>query len=117
MSEEVKNSTTNVPRAMILSTMINGVLAFGMLVTVLFCAGNINEAVTNAPNGYPFIAIFAEGTGSIGGATAMTVIIVLLELGSSIGALAAASRMVWSFARDRGVPGNRLLSKVRSHNA
>ena len=42
----------------------------------------------------------------------MTVIVILLTWAASIGFLATGSRMVWSFARDRGLPFNRYISKV-----
>lgn len=112
MSEEVKNAPVNVAKAMIFSTIINGLLAFGMLLVVLFCAGDVTNAVQNAPNGYPFVLIFANTVGSNSGATAMTSIVIVLELCSAAGSLAAASRMMWSFARDRGLPGSAILSKV-----
>lgn len=112
MSEEVKDSQKNVPRSMILSILINGVLAFGMLLAILFASGNLQNLLQDAPNGYPFITIFANTVGSNAGATGMTAIIVVLELCSTMGALAAASRMMWSFARDRGLPGHTHLSKV-----
>jgi amino acid transporter len=112
MSEEVKNAPRNVPRAMIISTVINGVLAFGILLATLFCMGNIEEALEAAPNGFPFIIIFASGVGSKAGATAMTSIIIVLELCSATAGLAAASRMMWSFARDRGLPAHSTLRKV-----
>ena len=97
---------------MILSTVINGLLALGMLLAVLFCAGDVDSAIATAPNGYPFIAIFAAGVGSNAGATAMASIVLVLELCSAAAALAAASRMMWSFARDRGLPGSIILSKA-----
>lgn len=112
MSEEVQDASKNVPKSMILSIIVNGFLALGMLLAVLFCMGDIDEAIANAPNGYPFIVILANGVGSVAGATAMSSLIIVLELCSCAAGLAAASRMLWSFARDRGLPGHRLLSKV-----
>lgn len=112
MSEEVQNAAKNVPRSMILSTVINGVLAFGILLATLFCMGNIEEALETAPNGFPFMVIFASGVGSKAGATAMTSIVILLQLCSATAGMAAASRMMWSFARDRGLPGHSTLRKV-----
>jgi choline transport protein len=51
MSEEVKNASTDVPRSMLLSLIINGSLAVGMLFAVLFSAENIQELLddVNAP--------------------------------------------------------------------
>ena len=111
MSEEIKKATTNVPMSMVTSIFINGLLAFGMLIAVLFYLGDFSPE-SQSPTGFPFIAILANGTRSNGAATTMVSIIVVLEFCSSVAALAAASRMMWSFARDHGLPGWRVLSQV-----
>jgi choline transport protein len=113
MSEEVKNASTDVPRSMLLSLVINGSLAIGMLFAVLFSAENIqgllddSEASTAA-----FVRIFRTAVGSNAGATIMISIIIFLEFCSAMGCLAAASRMTWSFARDLGMPFSKALSYV-----
>lgn len=55
---------------MLTSVLLNGSLGFGMLVAVLFSAGDINQAL-ESPTKYPFIEIFAQGVGSNKGATGM----------------------------------------------
>ena len=117
MSEEVKNASSEVPRSMLLSLVINGTLALGMLFAVLFSAHDIPGMLQDAtaPTA-PFVRIFHHAVGSKAGATVMVAIIVLLEFCSAMGCLAAASRMTWSFARDRGLPFSRALSMVRSSN-
>lgn len=112
MSEEIQNASTVVPRSMMTSIMLNGTLGFGMLIATLFCLVDI-EAVLQTRTGYPFIEIFYLATGSIGGSTAMASVISLLGICSTIGLLASSSRLTWAFARDRGLPGWRILSKVR----
>lgn len=113
MSEEVKNATIDVPRSMLLSLLINGCLALGMLFAVLFSAADIPALLkdSSAPTA-PFIRIFTRAVGSEAGATIMVSIIIILEFCSAMGCLAAASRMTWSFARDRGLPFARALSTV-----
>ena len=103
----------NVPRAMLTSVVINGALGFGMLMSLLYCAGDLEAALTS-PTGYPFIAIFTQATKSVGGATAMTAVVVLIAFSATIGTVAAASRQLWAFARDRGVPGVVYLLLARS---
>jgi len=97
---------------MLLSLIINGSLALGMLFAVLFSADNIAELLDNAGSLAPFIRIFSDAVGSDTGASVMVCIIILLEFCSAMGCLAAASRMTWSFARDRGLPFSRALSMV-----
>ncbi|TGO85938.1 hypothetical protein BPOR_0350g00060 [Botrytis porri] len=85
MSEEISRPSLNVPRAIVFSILLNGTLGFGMLLAALFCLGNIDE-VLKTPTGYPFMAIFHF--------------------------VATASRMIWFFARDRGIPGWQYSSKI-----
>ena len=110
MSEEVRGASVNVARSMVLSVLLNGVLAFGMLLAVLFCAGDISSLL--GASGYPFITIFANGAHSKKGATAMASLPLVLSGLAAIGNMAAASRMMWAFARDEGLPGWRSLSRV-----
>jgi hypothetical protein len=113
MAEEIHNAAVVLPRALMLTVLINGILGFGMLIAVLFCMGNIEDAV-NSPTGYPFIEIFFQATGSITGTVLMTTILLIIAMFGIMGILAGASRQVWSFARDRAVPGWRLWIKVRT---
>ncbi|KAH1273596.1 hypothetical protein KXW98_001029 [Aspergillus fumigatus] len=111
MSEEIQNAPVVVPRSILLSVLINGSLGFGMLLALLFCLGDINEAL-ESPTGYPFMHIFYKGTGSLGGAATMASIVIVVCICSATGMMAATSRQFWSFSRDRGVPGWRLWSRV-----
>lgn len=90
---------------------LNGFLGFGMLLAVLFCLGDVDAAL-QTPTGFPFVEIFQQAVGTVGGATAMTTIVVALGICGTIGFLASSSRMTWAFARDRGLPGWAQLSKV-----
>ena len=68
--------------------------------------------VQHTPTGFPFIQVFYNGTGSKAGATVMASLVVGLLLCAVIGFLATASRMTWSFARDRGMPFHHFISKA-----
>ncbi len=109
MSEEVQNASTNVARSMVISVFINGTLAFGILLALLFCDVNI-DSVSN--DQFPAIEILARGTQSITAAVVMITLAAVLQFCASVGSLAASSRMIWSFARDRGLPYWTKLSRV-----
>lgn len=113
MSEEIKNASRIVPRAMTFSIFVNGVLGFAMLISILFCLGNVDD-VLNPDNPFPFMVIFLNGVQSLAGATTMAAVITVLTICATISVVASASRMTWSFARDRGVPGWSYISKVSS---
>ncbi|KAI0179386.1 amino acid transporter [Hypoxylon sp. FL1284] len=116
MSEEIQNAAVIVPRAMIFTILLNGTLGFGILIAVLFCIGDVNS-ILETPTGYPFMAIFENGVGSEKGAQTMASILVILNLCATVSLVASASRMTWSFARDRGLPGWSYISKVDSRTS
>ena len=111
MSEEIQNATTVVPQTLIWSIGVNGVLGFGMLIAILFCIGDITNAL-ETPTLFPFIEIFQQATRSNTGATIMVSLVLSLMICAAIASLAAASRQMWAFARDQGLPGSKYLAKV-----
>lgn len=80
--------------------------------TFVYNLGDL-EAVLNTPTGYPFIQVFYNATGSKGGATAMTLILTLSAMANAMTNMATASRQLWAFARDGGVPFHSWFAKVQ----
>ncbi|KAK0510423.1 hypothetical protein JMJ35_006855 [Cladonia borealis] len=111
MAEEIQNASTIVPYSLLASITLNGFLGFGMLIAVLFCLGDL-DAAENSPTGYPFMEIFMQATRSAAGSSVMITIVTILQICATIACLAGSSRMTWSFARDHGLPGWRILSRV-----
>ena len=52
------------------SVIINGFLGFGMVIAVLFCLSNVDDAI-NTPTHFPVVEIFTQATRSPSGGTAM----------------------------------------------
>ncbi|KAK8912986.1 hypothetical protein H634G_10279 [Metarhizium anisopliae BRIP 53293] len=113
MCEEVQNPSLVVPRSIIISILINGSLGLSIIIAMAFCNSDIEAALASS-SGYPFMEIFYQAVGSRKGTTAMASIIIFMTLASVIGVIATTSRMFWAFARDRGLPFWRTLSKVDS---
>lgn len=101
-----------VPRILIQTIAINGLMAFVFLLVILFCLGNMNEAL-NPQYIYPTIGIFKQTTQSVGAATAMQTGIVLIGMVSNTAVVASVSRLTWAFARDGGLPFSNYFSHVR----
>lgn len=112
MSEEIRNAALVVPRSIMISIFINGALGFAVLLVTLFSLNDIKK-VLKTPTGFPYMQVFLDATGSVAGATVMAGIIVVMSFSANIGILATASRMCWSFCRDRGLPGWHFLQHVR----
>lgn len=88
MSEECKEPTVVIPRAMIGTILVNGLLGFGMIIALLFCMGDVNELFKSPVTavGYPFIQVYYNAVQSYAGANAMTsvsLVIVISECGSN----------------------------------
>ncbi|KAF2140464.1 uncharacterized protein K452DRAFT_229802, partial [Aplosporella prunicola CBS 121167] len=111
MAEEVKNASLNVPRSMFFTIFLNGALGFGMLLTILFSVGDW-ASVLASPTGWPFLELLHAGVQSRAGATAMGSIILAMIFFATFGYVASASRQLWAFARDRGMPFSRSLRYV-----
>jgi choline transport protein len=111
MSEELKNASKTLPRAMIWTSIVNGAMGFVMLITILYTMGDF-ESVISTPTGYPYQQIFYNATRSRGGATAMSCIIILAAVANGMTNMATASRQLFAFARDEGVPFHRWFATV-----
>ncbi|KAF7585897.1 hypothetical protein BBP40_009879 [Aspergillus hancockii] len=100
-----------VPRALMLTVLINGSLGFSILLAFLFCVGDVDKAL-NHPTGLPFMGVLLQATKSVTGTLVLTSLLIVLAFCNLVGMLASASRQLWSFSRDRGMPGWRLWTKV-----
>lgn len=93
------------------SVVINGVLGFGMLIAILFCIGNIPNAL-NSATGFTFIEVFAQALNSNAFTTGLAALVLVLEIFCAVAILAATSRVTWAFARDNGLPGSFWIKQV-----
>jgi choline transport protein len=111
MAEEIEDAGIIVPKSMVWTFLLNVPFTFGLLVTYLFCIGNVTEAISS-PTGFPFIYVFQTATGTVGGTTGMTVVILLLLIMITISSMASTSRQTFAFARDNGLPFSKWLGHV-----
>lgn len=114
--EEVRDSAIVVPRSMIIAQIINFALTMAFSVVILFGTGDIKQTLTG-PTKYPIIQMFLNATGSKKATTAMAFVLIFGFLFSTLGLLACASRLVWAFARDKGLPFSGQLSHVSNYES
>jgi choline transport protein len=43
MAEEIKNASTVIPKAIMISIFLNGTIGFAMLIAYLFCLGDLRQ--------------------------------------------------------------------------
>jgi choline transport protein len=112
MSDEIKNPQKQVPQCMVWSVVLNGSLAFGMMIVVLFTLGDL-KTVLNTNTNYPIIQMLYQATQSKTAATAIMSMLIFNGLISLFGCLASVSRLTWAFARDNGLPFSAFFGYVR----
>ena len=94
-----------------MTILINGTLAFGFVIALLFTLGNIKE-VLSTNTGYPIMAIFYQATSSKAAATAMMSGLIIIAFSSGFALLASVSRLTFAFARDGGMPFSNFFAYV-----
>ncbi len=90
----------------------NVLLGFFALMACIYAIGPLDTSLVSL-TGYPVIDIFHNATNNLHATNAMTAILVVNFCASSIASLAAASRQLWAFARNGGVPLSRFFAPVR----
>jgi choline transport protein len=100
---------------MIWSVVINGIAGFAYIVTILYCITDV-DAVFESPTGFPIIAVFLQATHNTRAATAMMTAVILVFSMALFGCITSVSRLIWAFARDRGLPFSNVFSHITSWN-
>ncbi|KAI4219915.1 MAG: hypothetical protein L6R36_007991 [Xanthoria steineri] len=112
MAEEIKDASRILPLGMVWSMIISALSGFVMVLTFCFSVGDIESALSS-PTGQPYIQVFYNATNSRTGTTVVTVVIATMTLCNTINNVASASRQLYAFARDRGLPFASTLSYVK----
>lgn len=113
MCEEVQQPQREVPRAMVLSVAAAGVTGVIYLVPILFVLPDV-KMLLSVTNGQPIGLLFKTVTGSAAGGFGLLFLILGILFFAGVGALTAASRCTYAFARDGAIPGSRVWLKVNN---
>ncbi|WP_396837046.1 APC family permease [Mycobacterium sp. ITM-2016-00317] len=115
IAEEVKNPQRSVPRAMLFAVaFIAIVIAYASLAVTL--AVPDFDRLTSGEEADPVTYVLRSALGD----SAVKPILFLFVIGflaSFLALQATASRVIWSFARDRVLPGSRVLAKLSKAEA
>ena len=110
MIEEIPNPTLTGPKIMIYCVCIGTFTGFIFLVCLLFVAGNLDDVIAS-PAG-PLLQIFYNATNNYAGAVCLLMFPIICQVFATIAIMTTSSRMTWAFARDHGMPFERILGKV-----
>ncbi|KAH6838420.1 amino acid permease-like protein [Alternaria rosae] len=111
MSEELKDASVVLPKAMMWAVFFNGIFGCIMMITFVMCGGAL-DSVLESPTGQPVLQAVYNATGSIAGTEVMGALLVILVFFAAVSVTAASSRQIWAFARDRGLPFSAWIERV-----
>jgi choline transport protein len=109
MSDEVKKTRIRVPRSMIFSVVLNAIMQFAFLTTVLFTIG---DPAVVAADPLPIIQVYYQATGSKAATNLFVIVICIIIFVSFFNVFASVSRLIWAFSRDNGLPFSSTFAKV-----
>ena len=112
LSEELKDASYILPRAMISAAVITYVLGFVTTVTLMFNLGSITEDLAD-PSGQPWVAIIYRITGSKGATIVLLLVMIVMFFFCAVNQVTTSSRQVFALARDKGLPCHEFLARVR----
>ncbi|MFC6929379.1 APC family permease [Actinomadura yumaensis] len=110
VAEEVPDPARRIPRAMQLTVLVGGGSALLSFAGYVLAAPDL-RAIVSGDLAQPIPAILQNSIGTVG-TKAFLVVALTSFLACVMGQQAAASRLVFSFARDRMFPGNAWFSRV-----
>lgn len=97
---------------MVGSVLAASVTGFLFVIPMSFVFPRDLSIILDAAAGQPLPVAFSIATGSAGGAFGLLFLILVIGMLAAIGSLTVASRCIWAFARDDGVPLSRLWRRV-----
>ncbi|KAF2786422.1 amino acid transporter [Melanomma pulvis-pyrius CBS 109.77] len=109
MSDEVKKARIRIPRSMITSVVLNAIMQFAYMLTVLFTLGDI-DVVSADP--LPIIQVYYQATGSKAATNLFVIMIAIIIFIAFFNVFASVSRLLWAFSRDNGLPFSHVFAKV-----
>lgn len=110
VAEEVTDPARRIPRAMWLTIVVGGISALFAFSGYVMAAPDL-AAIVSGEDGDPIPLILESALGPVG-AKIFLVVAVLAFLSCVLSLQAAASRLLFSFARDEMLPGHRWLATV-----
>jgi choline transport protein len=109
MSDEVKQVRVRVPRSIIFSVVVNAIMQFLYMITVLFCIGDVTRVSTSA---LPIIEVYYQSTGSRAATNLFVFMLLFIIFVSFFNVFASVSRLLWAFSRDDGLPFSNFFVKI-----
>ncbi|GMF00866.1 unnamed protein product [Ambrosiozyma monospora] len=114
MSEEVNTPEKTIPKGMVYSVMMSAITGLMFIIPILAVLPDLNRIVDENPDIFPIDLVFKLSTKSFIVSFFLAILIVGSVGFATIGSLTTASRAIYAFGRDHGLPYNHLWQTVDS---
>jgi choline transport protein len=111
LAEEVPRPEKMIPIAIMGTVAIGFVTAWFFSISMMFSLNDL-EGITGTATYVPILELFYQAIGNYAGAIVLESLIIATGVGCLIASHTWQSRLCWSFARDRGLPGHQYLRMV-----
>jgi amino acid transporter len=108
-AEETRSAAREVPRGIVRSVLVSGLFGWVLLSATILAAPDLREIAKQGPAGFSEIV---WGVMPAWPAGSLIVAIVLAQYLCGLATVTSASRMLYAFARDGGLPASRFLRQV-----
>ncbi|KIV78501.1 hypothetical protein PV11_10211 [Exophiala sideris] len=108
--EELNNPVVDGPRIMIACVLIGVVTGFIYLSVLLFVSSDLDTVISSAAG--PMLQIFYDATNNKAASICLLMFPLVCLLFAAVSIMTTSSRMVYAFARDRGLPASKFFAKV-----
>jgi len=115
VAEEVNDPTRRIPRAMILTILVGGVSGLMSYAGYVLAAPDL-QAIVDGENADPIPSILVSSLGTAG-SKVFLVVAVTAFISCVLSLQAAGSRLLYSFGRDRMLPGSGWLARLSPRHA
>jgi choline transport protein len=112
LAEEVHNPERMVPIAIMGTVAIGFVTSWFFSMAMFFSIVGDFADIGGTATFVPILELFYKALNNVGGAIFLEALIIATGFGCLVASHTWQSRLCWSFARDRGLPGHKWLSQV-----
>ncbi|KIW09449.1 hypothetical protein, variant [Verruconis gallopava] len=114
LAEEVHKPERVIPIAILGTVAIGFTTSWFYSVSMFFSIVGDFQEIVNTATLVPILELYHRALNSVAGAILLESLIICTGLGCLIASHTWQSRLCWSFARDRGIPGSKWLSQVHT---
>jgi amino acid transporter len=115
VAEEVKNPRVQIPKSMRMTIYIGGLASFFITLALLLAVPNFGDVISGKDVD-PVTTVLQDAFGTVGFRVVLAVVLISF-FSCALSLQAAASRLIYSYARDHMMPASTLLSRFSAARA